>query len=198
MEEPTAEDPVTMLLKRWSRGDREAEAEVLPLLYDELKKIAVSQFRRERGEHTLQATALVHEAYLRLGEQRGLEWRHRSQFYAVAAHVMRQVLVDHARGRNRAKRGAGEQRVTLSEAAEVAAGRPPDLLALDDALTQLAAVDPRKGTVVELRYFGGFSIEETAAHLGISVETVGREWRRAKAFLRRELAARPEGAEGAP
>jgi RNA polymerase sigma-70 factor (ECF subfamily) len=192
MEDPKVEDPVTLLLQRWSGGDRQAEAEVMPLLYAELKKIATSQFRRERSQHTLQATALVHEAYLRLGEQRGLDWRHRSQFYALVAHLMRRVLVDHARGRNRVKRGAGEQRVTLSKAADVAAGRPPDLLALDDALTHLAAIDPRKGTIVELRYFGGLSVEETAAHLGVSEETVGREWRRAKAFLRKELGAAEE------
>lgn len=196
MVEASAEDPVTVLLKRWSRGDREAEAEVLPLLYDELKKIAASQFRRERSEHTLQATALVHEAYLRLSSQHGLEWRHRSQFYAIAANLMRRVLVDHARGRNRVKRGAGGQRVTLSEAAEVAAGsQAPELLDLDEALSHLSAVDPRKGTIVELRYFGGLTVEETAVHLGISAETVNREWRRAKAFLHRELGS---GREGAP
>lgn len=188
MEEPTADDPVTLLLKRWSRGDRDAEAEVMPLLYKELKKIAVSQFRRERSEHTLQATALVHEAYLRLSDQRGLEWRHRSQFYALAAHLMRRVLVDHARGRNRAKRGAGEPRVTLSEAADVAAGgKPPDLLALDEALSNLSSLDPRKGAIVELRFFGGLTVEETAVHLGVSPETVSREWRRAKAFLHKQL-----------
>jgi len=178
---------VTQWLQRWSEGDKEAAARALPLVYDELRRIAARQLRQERGDHTLEATAIVHEAYLRLDEQDGLHWPSRTHFFAFAAHLMRRILVDHARHLNRAKRGAGTQRVTLSEAADLALPRSPDLEAVDDALRALEEVDPRKAAVVELRFFAGLTIEETAGQLGVSAETVGREWRRAKAWLYREL-----------
>lgn len=178
---------VTLWLQRWSEGDQEAAARALPLVYDELRRIAVRQLRRERGDHTLEATAIVHEAYLRLAEQEGLRWPSRNHFFAFTARLMRRILVDHARHLNRSKRGGGSQRVTLSEASALALSRSPDLEAVDDALSSLEAIDPRKAAVVELRFFAGLTIEETAEQLGVSPETVGREWRRAKAWLYREL-----------
>jgi RNA polymerase sigma factor (TIGR02999 family) len=188
MEQGSRETAVTDLLRQWSSGDREAAEKVLPLVYDELRRIAASQLRQERSEHTLQATAIVHEAYLRLSEQNSLRWPSRSHFYAFAAHLIRRVLVDHARTRNRAKRGGELQRITVAEMEELAgAGESPDIEALDDVLTALEELDPRKAAVVELRFFAGLSIEETATHLGISPKTVVREWRRAKAWLFNEL-----------
>jgi RNA polymerase sigma factor (TIGR02999 family) len=178
---------VTQWLQRWSEGDQEAAARALPLVYDELRRIAARQLRHERDDHTLEATAIVHEAYLRLAQQNGLHWPSRTHFFAFAAHLMRRILVDHARHLNRAKRGAGAHRITLSEAAGLALVRSPDLEAVDDALSALEEIDPRKAAVVELRFFAGLTIEETAAQLGVSPETVGREWRRAKAWLYREL-----------
>jgi RNA polymerase sigma factor (TIGR02999 family) len=178
---------VTQLLQRWSQGDPEAAKEVLPLVYEELRRIALKQLRSERGNHTLEATAVVHEAYLRLNGQHGFQWPSRAHFFAFAAHLIRRVLVDHARSRNRAKRGGLLEKVTLSEAAQLALPKSLDLLALDDALSSLEAVDPRKATVVELRFFAGLTLEETAEQLGISTETVSREWRRAKAWLYKEL-----------
>jgi RNA polymerase sigma factor (TIGR02999 family) len=178
---------ITEWLQQWSTGDRAAAEQVLPLVYDELRRIAALQLRRESSEHTLQATAIVHEAYLRLSEQAGLRWPSRTHFFAFAAHLIRRILVDQARLRNRAKRGGHLHRVTLAEAAELAPGRSLDLVAVDDALSALEALDPRKAKVVELRFFAGLSQEETAAQLGISAETVSREWRRAKAWLYREL-----------
>lgn len=167
----------------WSSGDQGAAERVLPLVYEELRHIAARQLRRERNAHTLQATAIVHEAYLRLVGQPGLEWPSRSHFFAFSAHLIRRILVDYARTHNRAKRGGGVEKVTLVEAADLALEKSPDLVALDDALSCLEKVDPRKATVVELKFFAGFSLDETAAHLGISTETVSREWRRAKAWL---------------
>jgi len=190
--EPMPQDRITQLLQRWSRGDHAAADEILPLVYGELRRIAESHFRRERPGHTLQATALVHEAWLRLVEETGLRWQSRVQFFGLVAHLIRRILVDHARRQNRAKRGGGAHRVGLEKAMDVAAGRPPELVALDDALEHLATVDPRKAKVVELRYFAGLSVEETAEVLGVSVETVGREWRRARAWLFQELV--PAGA----
>jgi RNA polymerase sigma factor (TIGR02999 family) len=178
---------VTYLLQRWSAGEREAAEQVLPLVYDELRRIASRQLRNERGEHTLEATAIVHEAYLRIAKERGLDWPSRAHFYAFAGHLMRRILVDHARRRNRDKRGGHAVRTTLAEAAELGTARSPDLVALDDALTSLEALDPHKAAIVELRFFAGLSLEETAAQLGVSPETVGRQWRRAKAWLYDEL-----------
>ena len=188
MVQDARETAITELLRQWSSGDRKAAEEVLPLVYDELRRIAASQLRQERSEHTLQATAIVHEAYLRLSEQTSLRWLSRTHFYAFAAHLIRRILVDHARTRNRAKRGGEMQRITMAEIEELAdPGESPDLMALDDALTALEELDPRKAAVVELRFFAGLSIEETAAQLGVSPETVGREWRRAKAWLYHQL-----------
>jgi RNA polymerase sigma factor (TIGR02999 family) len=176
-------DRVTQLLQRWSGGDREAAEEVLPLVYGEIRRIAESRFRRERPGHTLQATALAHEAWLRLAEEQGLRWPSRTHFYGLVAHLIRRILVDHAREHNRLKRGGKVVKVRLEEAAEVTTGGPPGLTDLDEALERLAAVDPRKARVVELRFFAGLSVEETAEVLEVSVETVGREWRRARAWL---------------
>jgi RNA polymerase sigma factor (TIGR02999 family) len=178
---------ITKLLQTWSDGDQDAAVRVLPLVYDELRHIASRQLRQERGSHTLQATAVVHEAYLRLRGQAGFEWPSRAHFFAFAAHLIRRILVDHARHRNRAKRGGGMEKVTLAEAADLALERAPDLVALDEALTNLEALDPRKAAVVELRFFAGLSLDETAEQLGVSAETVGREWRRAKAWLYGQL-----------
>lgn len=183
----TAKEPVTDRLQLWSAGDQQAGAQVLALVYEELHRIAVRQFRRERRDHTLEPTAVVHEAYLRLRGERGLHWQSRAQFFAFAAHLFRRILVDHARRRLCAKRGGRVREVTLSEAADLPLAKPLDLVALDDSLSALSTLDPRKAAVVELRFFGGFTLEETAAHLGISPETAGREWRRAKAWLYEEL-----------
>ena len=177
------DETVTQLLARWSSGDREAAERLLPQVYDELRHIASRQLRRERAGHTLQATAIVHEAYLRLAGQADLEWPSRAHFFAFAAHLIRRILVDYARQRNRAKRGGGSEPITLVEMADLALEKSPDLVALDEALSGLEKVDPRKATVVELKFFGGLTLEEIAAQLGISVETVGREWRRARAWL---------------
>jgi RNA polymerase sigma factor (TIGR02999 family) len=177
------QEKVTQLLQRWSSGDQEAAERVLPLVYNELRRIASQQLRRERSDHTLQATAIVHEAYLRLDGQEGFHWPSREHFFAFAAHLIRRILVDYARHQKRLKRGGGAEKVTLAEAADLAAVQSVDLLAVDEALAALETIDPRKAAVVELRFFGGLTLEETAAQLGISAETVGREWRRAKAWL---------------
>lgn len=181
---------VTELLRAWGTGDTGASAELVPLVYDELRRQARAALRREGEGHTLQATALVHEAWLRLDGQHDARWESRSQFLAVAAQMMRRVLVDHARTRRALKRGGGETQVTLSDAANVApASDAVDVLALDDALARLAVMDPRKARMVELRYFAGLTIPETAAAMGISQATVIREWAVARMWLRRELDA---------
>lgn len=177
------EETITQLLLKWSSGDQEAAERVLPLVYGELRRIAARQLRRERDAHTLQATAIVHEAYLRLVGQAGLEWPSRAHFYAFSAHLIRRILVDHARRRNRAKRGGLAEKITLVEMADLALEKSPDLVALDEALSNLEKQDPRKATVVELKFFAGLTLEEIAAQLGISSETVSREWRRARAWL---------------
>lgn len=178
-----SQESITQLLESWSSGDQGAAEQLLPLVYEELRRIATRQLRQERGAHTLQATAIVHEAYLRLIGQEGLQWPSRAHFFAFAAHLIRRILVDYARTRNRAKRGGQYDRVTLAEVADLALEKSPDLVALDEALSSLEKVDPRKATVVELRFFAGLTLEEIADQLGISTETVGREWRRAKAWL---------------
>ncbi len=183
------DDEITRLLRRWGAGDPQAATEILPLLYGELRQIAARYAQRERSDHTLQATAIVHEAYLRLISLRAIEWHDRRHFLGTAASVMRRVLVDHARERNRAKRGGGQRPVTLAEAAELTRGKPPDLVALDEALRTLEQVDPQLVAVVELRFFAGLSIEETAAYLGASKATIVRRWRRARAWLYDELCA---------
>jgi RNA polymerase sigma factor (TIGR02999 family) len=178
---------VTRLLQRWGDGDREAAIKVLPLVYDELRRIAARQLRGERCGHTLQATAVVHEAYLRLGEDGAFDWPSRQHFFAFAAHLIRRVLIDYARRRNRDKREGHRERVTLAEAADLTLEKSTDLEALDDALASLQAIDPLKATIVELRFFAGLTSEEIADQLGISTETVGRHWRRAKTWLYDQL-----------
>jgi RNA polymerase sigma-70 factor, ECF subfamily len=179
--------PITHLLQRWSQGDRGAAEEVLPLVYDELHRIAAREFRRSRGDQTLQATVIVHEVYLRLSGHEGFRFSSRAHFFALAAKLMRQILVDHARRQNRLKRGGPAEKVTLTETAGLVEPRAPDLLAVDKALEKLEELDPRKAAIIELRFFVGLTLEETAAQLGISPETVGREWRRARAWLCNEL-----------
>lgn len=179
---------VTQLLEEMSRGNQDALAELMPLVYNELHKLARHHLAAERPDHTLQPTALVHEAYVRLAGQPGAGAQSRAHFFAVAALVMRSVLVDHARARQRAKRGGDAQRVTLSAADDAASpDNAVDVVALDEALNRLAAQDERKARVVELRYFVGLSIEETAQALESSPATVKREWTAARAWLRREL-----------
>ena len=184
---------ITGLLMAWQAGDEGALNDLLPIVYGELRRQARRALRREAEGHTLQPTALVHEAYLRLIDQRRAHWESRAQFFAVAAQVMRRVLVDHARTRRRAKRGGGATQVTLTDAA-VSEGATVemdvtsiDALDLDEALTRFAALDPDKARLVELRYFAGLSIPEAAAALGVSPAKVGREWAVARAWLRREL-----------
>ena len=181
---------VTSLLVAWSEGDEAALALLVPRIYAELHRLAHHQMRAERSGRTLQTTALVNEAYLRLVDTRRIRWESRAHFLGVAAQAMRRVLVDAARARGARKRGGAESPVVLDEGLLAAPGRSASLLALDDALTALASVDPRKSQVVELRYFAGLSVAETAAVLGVSAETVQRDWRVAKAWLLRELSGR--------
>jgi RNA polymerase sigma factor (TIGR02999 family) len=178
---------ITGLLLAWSDGDRDALEMLTPLVYRELKKLAESYLRRERVGHTLQPTALAHEAYIKLIDQRNVRWRNRAHFYGIAAQAMRRILVDHARARLTEKRGSGGAVVSLDEAIDVSDERAGQLLALDDALERLAELDPQNSRVVELRYFGGMTLEETAEILGVSRATVIREWRAAKAWLYGEL-----------
>jgi RNA polymerase sigma factor (TIGR02999 family) len=178
---------VTQLLLAWRNGDEAAFEQLLPLVYDELRRMARHYMRRERRDHTLQTSALVHEAYLRLLDHEGIDWQNRAHFFGLAAQAMRRVLVDYARRRNFAKRSGAAQRVMLEEAASLAEERAAEVVALDDALQSLAQFDPRKSRVVELRYFGGLSIEETAEVLGIAAATVVRDWNTAKAWLWQEM-----------
>jgi RNA polymerase sigma factor (TIGR02999 family) len=178
---------VTQLLVAWGNGDPHALQELMPLVYRELRRLAHGHLRRERPDHTLQTTALVHEAYLRLVDQQEANWKNRAQFFAVAAQMMRRILVDYARARQYAKRGGGAQPVELDEAMVVSSDRAAEVVALDEALTRLAELDPRKSRLVELRFFGGMSIEETAQILGVSPGTVMRDWTLAKAWLQREM-----------
>jgi RNA polymerase sigma factor (TIGR02999 family) len=178
---------VTQLLANWSKGDLEAREAVLPLVYDELRRLAASYLRRERGDHTLQATALVHEAYMRLVGQEKVNWESRHHFFGAAARLMRRILVDYARGHRAEKRGSGRAKVALTEAIAMSKEQPAELLALDESLTRLAALDAQQGRVVELRVFAGLTVEETAKILGISTATVKRDWAVAKAWLLREI-----------
>lgn len=178
---------ITALLAAWGNGDQAALDLLMPLVYDELRRMAHRYLGRERVGHTLQSAALVNEAYLKLLGERQMDWQNRAHFFAVAAHAMRQILVDYARTRNRDRRGGGAQRVSLVEALSVASEETAELVALDDALNGLAAFDERKSKVAELRFFGGLSVEETAEVLHVSPVTVMREWRLAKAWLYREL-----------
>jgi RNA polymerase sigma factor (TIGR02999 family) len=179
---------VTGLLLRWNQGVEEAREQLIPLVYSELRKLAARSLRGERAGHTLQPTALVHEAYQKLIDQRSVEWQNRAHFYGVAAGLMRRILVDHARRRNARRRGGGAEKVPDVEDAAGAVGpRDVDLVALDHALLELASFDPQQARIVELRYFGGLSLEETAEAAGISRATVHREWTLARAWLRQRL-----------
>lgn len=182
-----AEDNLTGLLIQWREGNPAALLQLTPLVYDELRRIAHRYVQRERNGHTLGTTALVNEAYLRLAGQKKIDWQDRSHFFAVTAQVMRHILIDHARRRHFAKHGGGAPHVSLAEAETMSRERARELVALDEALYELAQLDSRKGRVVELRYFGGLGLEETAEVLGMSVMTVRRDWRAAKAWLYRRL-----------
>jgi RNA polymerase sigma factor (TIGR02999 family) len=180
-------DDVTQLLIAWGQGDQAAMDQLMPLVYDELRRLAKSHMRRERGANTLQTTALVHEAYLRLVDQKESNWQNRSHFFAIAAKMMRRILVDHARARQSRKRGGDARQVAFDEALEVSGERAAEMVALDEALTELAEFDERKSRMVELRFFGGLSIEETAEVLGVSPGTVMRDWTLAKTWLQRRI-----------
>lgn len=174
---------VTRLLIQLTDGNRAVLNELLPLVYGELRSLAANYLRRERSGHTLQPTALVHEAYLRLVDQNQVRWQNRAHFFGVAAQMMRRILVDHARGHNAGKRGSDFQKLSLDENIDVSGERAADIVALDDALRELAVIDEQKSRIVELRFFGGLSVEETAEVLGVSAPTVKRQWRMAKAWL---------------
>lgn len=178
---------ITELLIEWRDGDETALDKLMPLVYEELRRLARYYMRRERPGHTLQSAALVNEAYLRLVDHKGMRWQNRAHFYAVASQAMRRILVDHARSRQYLKRGGADQKVALDEAANVVQKQAADVLALDDALNGLSAIDPRKSQIVEMRYFGGMTVEETAEVLGLSPVTVMRDWSTAKAWLLRAI-----------
>jgi RNA polymerase sigma factor (TIGR02999 family) len=181
---------VTLLLSALTRGDDGAASKLIPVVYAELRRLAGSYMRRERVDHTLQATALVHEAYLKLVEQRSVNWQSRAHFFGVAAKLMRRILIDHARGHSRQKRGGDDHKVSLDEALIFSEQQADELLAVDDSLNQLAKIDPRQAKVVEMRFFGGLSIEEAAEVLGVSPKTVKRDWSVAKAWLYADLKER--------
>jgi RNA polymerase sigma factor (TIGR02999 family) len=183
----TSSQTVSHLLRRLNDGDGGALDQLLPLVYDELRRMARRYMRQQPAGHTLQTTALIHEAYLRLVGQEEKHWENRAHFFGVAAHAMRHILVDYARGRQAIKRGGEARAVSLEEAAIVSAERTAELIALDDALTELARLSPRQSRIVELRYFGGLSVAETAEVLAVSSDTVTRDWNQAKAWLHREL-----------
>ncbi len=180
-------EQVTILLQQWREGDPSALELLTPIVYDELRRLAASYLRKERDGHTLQPTALLHEAYVKLANQDNQDWKNRAHFFGVAAHLMRQILVDHARGRNRVKRGAGVANVQINEAIDASHQRPDILVHLDDALIELDKFDQRKAKVIEMRFFAGMSVEETGEALSISVATVGREQRMAEAWLGRYI-----------
>jgi RNA polymerase sigma factor (TIGR02999 family) len=178
---------INKLLLNWGQGDQAAREALIPLVYDELRRLARRHLRRERPDHTLQSAALVNEAYLRLISQDQPNWQNRAHFFGVAAQIMRHILVDHARNRAAAKRGAGAPRLSLDAEVALPQGREMDLVVLDDALNHLADLDPKQSRLVELRFFGGLSIEETSVVLGVSPATVKREWATARAWLQREM-----------
>jgi RNA polymerase sigma factor (TIGR02999 family) len=181
---------VTKLLIAWGHGSREALDKLIPIVYDELRRQASRCLRRERPGHTLETTDLINEAYLRLADQNSLHLRNRTHFFAIAARLMRQILVDHARAKHRLKRGGADLRVTLTGATAIASVRDVDLIAVDEALNRLAKIDQQQSRIVELRFFSGLNVEETAAALGISPATVKRDWRLAKGWLHREISNR--------
>jgi RNA polymerase sigma factor (TIGR02999 family) len=183
-----ADRDVTTLLANWRKGDRSALDELTPLVYRELRRLAASYMKRERSDHTLQTTALVHEAFLRMVGGVEVDWENRAHFFGVAAQIVRRVLVEHARAAKTAKRGSGAVDLSINEEVDAAGGRTPQLLELDDALNSLAKIDERQARVVELRFFAGLDVDETAEVMAISRATVKREWASAKAWLYRELA----------
>jgi RNA polymerase sigma factor (TIGR02999 family) len=183
---------VTAILRAWSDGDQRALDRLTPIIYDELRRLARRYMRQERPDHSLQTTALVNEAYMRLVDYKRMQWQDRAHFFAVSAQLMRRILVDHAR-RHNLKRGGAVPHVSLDDAVSVSSEAPDDLVALDDALTALGQLDPRKARVVEMRFFGGLSVEETAAVLNVSPVTVMRDWSSARAWLYRELTGRSDG-----
>jgi RNA polymerase sigma factor (TIGR02999 family) len=183
----TSQATITQLLIKWRNGDQTALDELAPLVYSELRRLARYYLRAERPEHTLQPSDLVHEAYLRLVDEKGIDWQGRAHFFGIAAVRMRHILVEHARSRRAAKRGGDEFRLSLSKADRLAEKRDVNLLALDEALRRLEALDPQKSRIVELRYFGGLTIEEAAEALRISPATVKRDWSMARAWLRSEI-----------
>jgi RNA polymerase sigma factor (TIGR02999 family) len=178
---------VTLLLKELSRGNQDALAELIPAVYDELRRLAAYYLRQERSDHTLQATALVHEAYLRLVDQRHVDWKNRNHFFGVAAHLMRRVLLMHAREHRAAKRGGSMHKISLDETAIFSQAQADDLVFLDELLNRLATLDPQQERIVEMRFFAGLTVEETADLMGISTATVKRDWAMAKAWLAREM-----------
>jgi len=179
---------ITQLLVDWGKGDQAALEKLMPLVYDELRRLASNYLRRERAAHTLQPTALVNEAYLKLVDQRNAKWQNRAHFFGISAQLMRRILVDHARQHQAAKRGgSNQQRLSITSAERVAKQPEIDLLALNEALEELTQMDPQQAQIVELKFFGGLSIDETAEVLGISHATVERDWKMARAWLRRQL-----------
>jgi len=183
----TPQHEITQLLDAWSSGNQSALDQLYPLVYDELHRLARRYMSREKKDHTLQTTALINEAYVRLVDQRNVHWANRSHFFAISAQIMRRILIDHARSQAYAKRGGGQQQVSLDETATLQVTRADDLLKLDDALNSLAEIDQRRSRVVELRYFGGLSNQEIAQALGISPNTVTRDWNMARAWLYQQL-----------
>jgi RNA polymerase sigma-70 factor (ECF subfamily) len=182
-----AQSDVTALLSQLTQGNQEAAEKLVPLVYDELKRLARSYMRRERGDHTLQTTALVHEAYLKLVRQQATNWQSRSHFFGIAAQLMRRILIDYARGHLREKRGGAKVVLPLNEALVFSPEHSEELVRLDEALDRLSKLDPRQGQIVELRFFGGLSVEETAQFIGVSPKTVKRDWAVAKVWLHGEL-----------
>lgn len=183
----TSTQQVTQLLVNWSNGDQSALEQLTPLVYSELRRLAGRYLRKERPDHTLQSTALVHEAFIRLIDQKNVRWQNRAHFFGVAAQMIRRILVDHARSRSASKRGSGAPRLSLDEAIATPDRKDLDLVALDDALNTLSKIDPQQARIVELRFFTGLTVEETAEVLGISPATVKRDWVTAKAWLYRDI-----------
>jgi len=191
---PEAAPDVTQLLVNWSRGDQAALDQLMPLVYGELRRLAAAYLRRERSNHTLQSTALVHEAFLRMVNQQDVQWKNRAHFYGIAAQMIRRILVDYARSQHAEKRGAGAVKLELDEAMAVAqTNSEVDLLSLSDSLDRLAQLDERQSRVVELRFFAGLSIEETAEVLQLSPASIKREWQTARAWLFRDMSTAPGG-----
>lgn len=182
-------DNITELLAGYSRGDKQALDKLMPIVYDELRRQAARYLRREKAGHTLQTTALIHEAYVRLVDQRQVQWQNRAHFFGIAAQMMRRILVDHARSKQRTKRGGSDIRVSLNDLQVPTQSQDLDVVALDEALERLAAMDEQQARVVELRFFSGLTVEETAEVMSISPATVKRDWSVAKAWLHRELSA---------